>query len=70
MTIFFLKNLTDGHIDGVIIAQESIKQDIIQALQKAKENPECTWDDLSKALPKDCSLYHSKDIVIDNIYYQ
>ena len=70
MTVFFLKDSADGRIDGIIISQSATKQDIIQAIQKAKENPKFTWDDLAKALPKDCSLHHKKDIIIDNIYYQ
>ena len=70
MIVFFLKDSTDGRIDGIIISQESTKQDIIQVIQKAKENPDYTLNDLSKVLPKDCSLHLKKDIFIDTIYYQ
>lgn len=70
MSIFFLKDSADGRIGGVIISQESTKQNIIQAIQKVKENSEYTWDNLLKALPKDCSLHYDNNITMDTIYYQ
>ena len=70
MIVFFLKDSKDGRIDGIIISQASTKQDIIQVIQKTKENPDYTLSDLLKVLTKVCSLHLKKDIAIDTIYYQ
>lgn len=69
MRVILLKDLDEGCVDGVIIANVSTTEDIENAISKAKENnPFYEWDDLINALPDDCVLY-DKWGNLETVYY-
>lgn len=55
--VYFLKEISEGCIDAVIIATKSTKKEIEKAISKAKRNNAYTWDDIVEALPDDCEIY-------------
>lgn len=68
MKIFLLQDLCEDCVDAVIVANVSTKEDIENAINKAKENPDYQWDDLLEALPNDCVLY-DKWNGVEVVYY-
>lgn len=68
MNIILLKDLEENCVDAVIIATTSTTNEIAVAIEKAKEKEDCQWEDLIKALPKDCTIY-DKWLNLDVIYY-
>ena len=68
MRIILLKDLSSGFVDGVIVADVSTTGDIENAISKAKENPDYTWEDLCEALPDDCILYDRWND-LETVYY-
>jgi hypothetical protein len=57
MIVYFLKDTVEDCVDAVIIAETSTKEDIENAIDKSKEIPDYTWEDLIEALPDDCVVY-------------
>lgn len=69
MRVILLKDLDESCVDAVIIAYESNPEDIQNAINRAKENPDYQWDDLVKELPKDCTIYDKWSGTLESIYY-
>lgn len=65
--VYFLKDLGEDCVDAVIIATTSTLEEIQDAIYKAKENDDYTWDDLVDALPDDCEIYNKWNSEV--IYY-
>ena len=57
MSIYFLKDLSEGCVDAVIIAKSSTKEDIENAISEAKKNDGYIWDDIKENLPGDCEVH-------------
>lgn len=55
--IYFLNEASDDYIDAVIIAQVSTRQQIEDAISKAKEVENYTWEDIVNSLPSDCEIH-------------
>ena len=53
----FLKDLSTGCVDALIIYEASSEEDIENAIIKAKEKDFYAWEDLLDALPKDCKVF-------------
>ena len=65
MAKIFLKDLSEGTVDAVIITKTSTVADVETAIAKAKEKDDYQWEDLLEALPDDCEVIDgwSADIV-------
>ena len=57
MKIYFLKDLAEDCIDAVIITETSTKKDIIDAIGRAKQKEDYTWEDMINEFPNDCTVY-------------
>lgn len=69
MRIVILKDMDEGSVDAVIVAQESTAQDIENAITRAKTNPDYQWEDLINELPKDCIVYDTWHGGFNTVYY-
>lgn len=57
MKIYFLKDMTEDCVDAVIIAKTSTAKEVEDAICRAKENEDYTWDNILNELPSDCNIY-------------
>lgn len=65
--IYFLKDLDEGCVDAVVIAKTSTKEHIQDAIYKARQIENYTWNDIIECLPSDCQVYDKWNC--DTIYY-
>lgn len=65
--IYFLKDLDEGCIDAVVIAKTSTKEQIQDAIYKARQTEHYTWDNILDHLPEDCQVYDKWNF--ETIYY-
>lgn len=67
--VYFLKDLEEDCVDAVIVATTSTLEDIKNAIYKAKELDDYTWEDLIESLPDDCEIYDYWNNEDKTIYY-
>lgn len=67
--IYFLKDLEEGTIDAVILAETSTLEEVENAIDEAKEIEDYAWEDLVEALPDDCEIYDYWNNEDKTIYY-
>jgi len=65
--VYFLKDLSEGSVDAVIIAKTSSEDDVRNAIIQAKQKDEYQWDDIVNALPDDCEVYDTWSV--KKVYY-
>lgn len=69
MKIVILKDKDEGCVDAVIVSNVSTTQDIENAIERARANPDYQWEDLLNELPKDCTVYDKWFGGLETIYY-
>ena len=57
MVVYFLKDIAEDCVDAVIIAETSTREDIVEAIERAKQKENYQWEDLVNELPDDCTIY-------------
>lgn len=67
--MFFLKDVVEDTVDGVIISNTSTKEDIQIAIDSVRSNENWNWEDIEEALPEDCKIYTLWSGEIENVWY-
>lgn len=71
MKMFYLIDLCDDDVDGIIISETSTKENIQIAIDSVKQKFEgdWEWEDILEGLPEDCTVYSSWEGEVEKVYY-
>lgn len=69
--VFLLKDIEEGTVDAVIIAENSTAEEIQSAINKVKEEKSGSyqWSDLISALPVGCKVISAFGNNLKNVWY-
>lgn len=67
--MFFLKDVVEDSVDGVIISGTSTKEDVQIAIDSVRSKEDWTFEDIEEALPDDCRVYTLWCGEIENVWY-